>query len=155
MLTLLISAARDSVIRMKTECSMDAALYSVFAEYNRELYEQYDLLFIDTSYGSGQGKVANCAVHLQDYMNQNFHLKKNYSTWIAKDLLALTAVDTAITDYALATDDEGEVFERQAVDYVKSEYGLNSLFKLKQYLQTAEDEGLFTRDVSAQQSANQ
>ena len=154
-LTLLISAARDSVIRLKTECSMDAALYSVFAEYNRELFERYDLIFIDTSYGCGQGRTANCEVHLQNYMNRNFDLNKKYRAKNAKDLLALTAVGVKITDRSFATDNNGELFERQAADYVRSEYGLDCLTSLKQYLQTAETEGFFTRDVAAEQSANQ
>lgn len=155
MLTMLLTAARDSVIRMKTECSMDAALYSVFAEYNRELLNQYDLLFIDTSYGGGQGSIANPAEHLRYYMNQNLKPDTGLVFGDTKDLLALTAADVKITDYALATDDKGMVLERQAIDYIRNLYGMNSLQKIQGYLESAKAQNLLTRDVSAEQSANQ
>ncbi len=155
LVTLLVAGARDSVIRTKTECSMDAALYSVFAEYNRQLLERYDLLFIDTSYGNGQGTPANCAAHLKDYLNRNFRVKSGITTLNARDLLALSVVNTEITDFALATDDKGEVLVRQAADYVKTEYGLNSLERIRKNLQTAKDEGFLTIDVSARQIDNQ
>ena len=48
-----IESVRVAGMRLKLESAMDMGLYSVFAEYNRELLNQYDLYFIDTSYGSG------------------------------------------------------------------------------------------------------
>lgn len=155
MLTVLLTGTRDSVIRMKTECSMDAALYSVFAEYNRELLDQYDLLFIDTSYGKGQGSPANLESRLKFYMNQNFQLNNHLGIERTKDLLALSAADVVITDYALATDDDGEVLARQAVDYIQQKYGLGSFARIQGYFQTAADHEFLTRDVSAEQSDNQ
>lgn len=46
-----IEGARISAIRMKFECVADIGMNSVLAEYHRELLEQYDLLFVDMSYG--------------------------------------------------------------------------------------------------------
>ena len=50
----LLEAVRNKTIRMETESVMDLSLYSVFGEFHRELLEQYDLFFIDTSYGEGR-----------------------------------------------------------------------------------------------------
>lgn len=150
----LFVGTRDSVIRTKTECSMDAALYSVFAEYNRELLEQYDLLFIDTSYGSGQGSIVGLSAHLRAYMNENFQPKEK-TRWLKRDLLSLTATDAEILEYALATDENGALLQRQAVDYIKEQYGLNCMKRVQDQFKKAEDENLLSRDVSAEQNANQ
>ena len=40
----LLWSARIGAIRMKTECATDISMNSVLAEYNRALFEQYDLL---------------------------------------------------------------------------------------------------------------
>ena len=47
----ILESARVAVIRMEIEIAMDMGIQSIFAEYNRELLERYDLFFIDTSYG--------------------------------------------------------------------------------------------------------
>ena len=47
------SGARIGAVKMKTECVADIAMNSVLAEYSRALYEQYGLLMVDTSYGTG------------------------------------------------------------------------------------------------------
>lgn len=155
MITVLLVSARDSAIRMKTECSMDAALYSVFAEYNRELLKQYDLLFIDTSYGGGQGSVANPTEHLKYYFNENLKANEDTIGQTRRDLYALTAASVKITDYALATDENGQVFERQAVDFIKNKYGLNCMTKLQNLVTTVRDQNLLTRDVAEEQRINQ
>ena len=50
-----IEGARISAIRMKFECVADIGMNSVLAEYHRELLEQYELLFVDMSYGGRYG----------------------------------------------------------------------------------------------------
>ena len=50
---ILLEGIRNKTMRTETESVMDIGLYSVFGEYNRQLLEQYDLFFIDTSYGEG------------------------------------------------------------------------------------------------------
>lgn len=155
MIVVLITGARDSVIRMKTEVAMDASFYSVFAEYNRELLDRFDLLFIDTSYGGNQGSIHNTEAHLKDYMNLNFTPVKDISMFGTKDLLALTATNVEITDYSLATDEKGGIFERQAVDYVKEKYGLNAVRDLNSMFQSAKDQNLLTTDITQMQCENQ
>ena len=54
-----IEGARISAIRMKSECVADIGMNSVLAEYHRELLEQYDLLFVDTSYCGSHPDIAN------------------------------------------------------------------------------------------------
>ena len=48
----LIDGTRRSCVRLEAECITDAAVYSVMAEYHRELFRQYNLFYIDSSYGT-------------------------------------------------------------------------------------------------------
>ena len=76
MLSLILTmaeAARIRVIRARTETVTDTAVCSVLSEFSRELFEQYDLLFVDAGYG-GAGSLE----HVRDRLE--FYLKKNYET---------------------------------------------------------------------------
>ena len=53
LILVLLEGARINAIRMKTETAGNIAVRSVLGEFHRELLKQYDLYFIDTSYGSG------------------------------------------------------------------------------------------------------
>ena len=43
-------SARENAIRMRTVAVADTAMTSIFAEYNKQLWEQYGLVFVDASY---------------------------------------------------------------------------------------------------------
>ena len=54
MLSLLFAgyaSARQAAARVILASGVEQGLYSAFAGYNRELYEQYGLLFLDAGYG--------------------------------------------------------------------------------------------------------
>ena len=73
----LTEAARVNAIRMQIECVMDIGCNSILAEYHRQLLEQYELFYVDTSYGTASAAYANTEEHLQDYMEHNFSLQDN------------------------------------------------------------------------------
>lgn len=102
---LIVEGARKNAIRMKTECAMDLSMSSIFAEYNRELLNQYDLFFIDASYGQSSAAINNTAEHLKGYLNDNFEISETFG--IKKDLLSLKAEEVTITDFSLASDSNG------------------------------------------------
>ena len=52
LLFVLIEGAATGAVRMQAELVADLGIDSVFAEYNRALLNQYQLFFIDSSYGS-------------------------------------------------------------------------------------------------------
>ena len=68
----LYSGARIGAVKMKTECVADISMNSVLAEYSRELYKQYGLLMVDTSYGTGRHSITNTEEHLRKYAQKNF-----------------------------------------------------------------------------------
>ncbi|MBQ8189234.1 MAG: hypothetical protein IJZ44_05595 [Lachnospiraceae bacterium] len=150
---LLVETARENAVRMKLECAMDLSLYSVFAEYNRQLQEQYDLFFVDTSYGYEGGSPERTKEHLWAYMDDNFTL--NQSAGIKKDLLQMQVADVQIVNYSLASDNQGLLFKRQAVSYMKDAYGLTVPQRLQTQLDTVCDRRLLTRDITGERLSNQ
>ena len=64
LILVLLEGARINAIRMKTETAGNIAVRSVLGEFHRELLKQYDLYFIDTSYGSGAGSLENVRQHI-------------------------------------------------------------------------------------------
>lgn len=153
LILLIVEGARENAVRMKLECAMDLSLSSVFAEYNRPLLEQYDLFFIDTSYGLEGASINRLEGHLEGYLEDNFAL--NEELGIVKNLLEIYTEEVTVTDYSLASDEEGLLIKRQAVSYMKDLYGTAYLEELKRQLNSVEQEGLFTRDVTAERLANQ
>lgn len=118
---------RVHTIRTQTECVMDMAADSALAEYHRELLEQYDLFFIDLSYGMGTPSFANAEEHIRNYMNMNFQPIEFMEVPIGKDLTALRAESTELLAASAAPDDGAVVLRRQAVDYVKNRWGITYL----------------------------
>ena len=125
-LTTMLMAVRNETIRFETECVMDMGLDSIFAEYHRECLKQYDLLFIDSSYGEGVPDVNKTKNHLLSYMNKAF---KGNNTLLSKDLTALKAANGTVSDVSFASDNRGEVLRYQIGQYMKSKYGLNLVSK--------------------------
>lgn len=154
LLLLILEGARQNAIRLKLECAMDLSLNSVFAEYNRQLLEQYDLFFIDTSYGEPGASLENTEAHLKNYLEDNF-AAGNETVGLTKDLLGLRAEEVNILDYSLASDETGVLIKRQAVSYMKDLYGVSYLEELQKQIHTVQQEGLLTRDITGERMANQ
>lgn len=145
-----IESARTAGMRLKLENAMDMGLYSVFAEYNRELLEHYDLYFIDTSYGSGHANPYYTGEHLRSYMDYNLKPNKELMMFRTVDYTGLTAEKAEITGFSLATDSGGDVFKRQAIHYVKDLYGISAVSKLRNQIRTYQSRGIGTRDVDGE-----
>jgi hypothetical protein len=145
-----IEGARISAIRMKFECAADIGMNSVLAEYHRELLEQYDLLFVDTSYGTAAPSISNTETHLRNYIQKNFQTGSKSRVFRTKDFLAMQADSVAIDQYSIASDDGGAVLKRQVTDYM-SDYPTGALLaKATSGLDELNSLGLDTRDVAGE-----
>lgn len=153
LILLVVEGARENAIRMKLECAMDLSLSSVFAEYNRELLDQYELLFIDTSYGGENSSLEKTEEHLKGYLDDNFCTGKEAA--LLKDLTGLYTEEVSIMDYALASDETGALIKRQAVAYMKDLYGTGYVEEIQRQLDTVSEKGYFTKDVTGERLANQ
>lgn len=122
LITTIIEGARRQTVRFETECVMDAALTSVFAEYHREMLNRYGLLYIDDSYGK-TGNPNNTKNHFLRYMNKNFG-REEFSKGDV-ELLGLHADNAELMNVSFASDSQGTVHRYQIVQYMKSKSGLS------------------------------
>lgn len=145
-----IEGARISAIRMKFECVADIGMNSVLAEYHRELLEQYDLLFVDTSYCGPHPEIANTEAHLRNFAQKNLHPGERMGIFGGRDFLAMDMEAVEIREYSVASDDGGAVLKRQATDYM-NDYPLGAVLdKIGQNAELFQGFGIDTSDVGAQ-----
>ena len=147
----LIEGARISAVRMKFECVADIGMNSVLAEYNRELLEQYDLLFVDMSYGGSYADIGNTEAHLKRYIQKNLRPETgNYAYGSIKDFLAMNVDSVHIGQYSVASDNQGDVLKRQITDYM-SDYPIGAILeKINVGVSELERYGLDTRDIDGE-----
>ncbi len=150
-----IEGARISAIRMKFECVADIGMNSVLAEYHRELLKQYDLLFVDTSYGGGTASIGNTEAHLRNYMQENMQGPWGSGFRPAKDFLDLRADSVEITEYSIASDDDGAVLKRQVADYM-ADYPAGYLWeKITGNIAQIDSSQLESRDIAGERESYQ
>jgi len=121
----LTEGIRVQTIKFQTECVMDIGLNSIFAEYNRELLNQYGLLAIDTSYGESEAGEERTKSHLLQYMNMNFDApgKDVFSHY--RDLTAVHADNATLSNISYLSDGEGMVLKYQIVKLMKEKSGVS------------------------------
>ena len=110
----LLETARIRGLGTKADIVSDAALESVFAEYQKEIYENYGLSMLDCAYGSGNFAIENVEKRLQEKNLNN--LKQS-----EKELYGINLTECKMTGYQLLTDDGGNVFRHLAARTAKRE----------------------------------
>ena len=111
----LVEGARISATRMKAVCVADIGINSVLSEFNKELFEQYDLLFVDMTYCGDGGGIESVRSRLQYYLTQNLD---ESTPPLTRDLLGMRYESAVIPEYALATDNNAEAVRRQVAYYM-------------------------------------
>ncbi|MEF2575129.1 MAG: hypothetical protein UIQ90_04870, partial [Eisenbergiella sp.] len=134
-----ITAARISTVRMHIECCADMALDSALAEYHREMLRQYELFFIDTSYGTGDPSYHRTEEHVFDYMERNLRPQEEFKVMAgAKDITGLSAESVTLRQAGVATDEEGSVLKYHVVQYMKDINGISLAEELLGFGRAAE-----------------
>ena len=151
----LIEGARISAVRMKFECAADIGMNAVLAEYHRELLKQYDLLFVDTSYGGSAPSIANTEEHLRNYIQKNLQAQKKGGFLLLRDFLDMGVIDVEITEYSIASDANGEVLKRQITDYM-ADYPVGSILeKISGNVMQINDAQMESRDIAGERESYQ
>ena len=104
-----IASVRYAAARTQVINSVDVGLYSLFAGYDRALLDRYDLFAIDASAPDGSLDLGMIYDEFNRYMNPV--LLQNHQH--------LLPVQSGLSGYALLTDDNGAIFFRQAVQYMR------------------------------------
>ena len=113
----------------------DIAAQSVFADYNRYLWDNYRVLGVDASYGTGGG----ADFSLMESRMQEYLLKNGMSTDTkGKEFFELQTEKCEVTQYGFITDDNGRSFLKQAAEQQKSEVAQAALNKALERHEKAE-----------------
>ncbi len=158
MLSLILAVTESAIYyaaRLKTEMIADMGMDSVFAEYNRKLLSEYDLYFIDTSYGSGTPSLDELKEHMRSYMEYNCKPQKG-GFFSKGDFTGMGVESVDILNVSYASDAAGRVFKRQAIEAVKDRYGISMLnsiaSKVKQNASDYEGTGYEKEDMDSKQA---
>ncbi|MFI3212923.1 MAG: DUF5702 domain-containing protein [Eubacteriales bacterium] len=146
-----IEGVRMQTVKLEAECVTDMALNSIFAEYNRQLLEQYELFYIDSSYGGESPSYENTEAHIRKYMNMNFEKEVLGVSFFIKDITGLRVDNATIEKAAIATDDNGEVLAYQISQYMKHKMGITTIENMLQVSQQLS--GWENSDIASQRAS--
>lgn len=144
----LIDGARRSTVRMEAEIIAEIGMESILAEFHREMLEQYNLFYVDTSYGSSVPSWQKTKEHLQQYLEKNCDMEEVLlGDWWYRDMLALEPKEVQITSVRTAVDRQGAVLRSQAIEAVKDDVGLVYLEEVRSWMDIVEEQELDSRDI--------
>ncbi len=123
-LSLLVSLVAGCLASVQMACARvqvinatDVGLYSLFAQYDTCMLEEYNLFYLDAGYGEGKLNLSHAYDTALSYTKPI--LQQNSQN------LALTS--GGITGFRLATDNDGQSFRAQAVSSVRETLGVETV----------------------------
>lgn len=123
-----LESVRQSTVSVEAEIIANTGLNSVLAEYHRELFKQYNLFFLDTSYGSDSASIGEVEKHLAYYVSENCAVRpENIGSLLYRDFLCMEAGDMRVLKAAVATDFEGGIFRERAIEAIEDDVGITYL----------------------------
>ena len=135
----LIEGARRNGTALEASCAAEAGMQSIFAEYHRQLLDQYNLFAVDSSYGSSRRGTLMSEAHLAYYLEKNVDLSQVFlSSLLYRDFFGLQVDGVEMTRVSFLTDGEGAVFRRRASEAVQDDIGLSMLDQLKGWVDQIE-----------------
>lgn len=151
----LIEGARQNSMKLEAECIVDIGVNSVLAEYHREVLEQYQLFYIDTSYGTEQASYQQTEARLRRYIEKNTSYKDVFdglgNEWLHEkiylDLQQFQVPSVRITGISLATDNQGYNLQKQAVQAAESDIGIKVIDQVLDWIKIVETENLRENQV--------
>lgn len=127
----LIESVRENAMLLKADMVFDTGIRCLMAEYHQKLWEDYDLFYVDCSYGSNLPDYGQLKAHLQFYVKEN--LKYDMKDWFA-----LEYQECKMTEVLLATDMGGSDFYLQAVKAAEAEVGISYIEQALSWLEQVE-----------------
>lgn len=112
-----IQSVQNQEQRFLVEQSTEAGMFSLFSEFETHLLEKYDLFYFDTSFQSGKENTDEICRHLWTFINGNL------TTTTGNNLYDLELSGVNAHSFVRATDKNGLVFYRQAIEIMKQKTG--------------------------------
>ena len=129
-----ITASRGAALQVAFECGVESSLLSTFGEYNRELFDKYDVFFVDMSYMSNSPDSLNLEDKMERYLSDNLHPENDEKLFFVSDFLDVDEVHVSLTEYELASDSFGKPFADQAVNYMKNLIGVPRIEEISSFI---------------------
>lgn len=110
-----IQAIQVAASRVQVLNAMDIGMYSLFAHYDKDVLEKYDIFLLDAGGGNEQADLAKLCGILEEYADPV----------LEQSLTGLSRRSSGFSGYELATDEQGEAFFSQAAEYMKKRIGIS------------------------------
>lgn len=151
-----LESARHQVIRSCIERSLVLCEYSFLSEYQKELWENYGVFFLDTGYGTRVESQDRIKRRILGYLREN--LLQEMDTGVAGlNLFSVAVSDIQVGGFSRMTDGRGMEFYEQAVAYEKKLWGVDILeawMKSGEYGRELEEWQDFYETTEAQERHN-
>ncbi len=127
-LCVLLEAARQQGLRTSVVMAEQSALESTLSGYERKLFDEYDLMLFDMSFGGELPDFGKIEADLLVYTQKN----------MTSDYYGASVKGQQLTGYLLATDDRGNVFRKAATDAEKPRLTEDIYHSFKNLLEKSE-----------------
>ena len=113
--------------KIQAVTGVEEGLYSVFAQFDRELLQKYHVFFMDGGYGTDTLQTGIIYQTIADHVEISCNSQKTLLDRYGDNLWNLRREMGSITAYTLASDLKGQAFKTQAIDYMKSSVGIQGI----------------------------
>lgn len=113
--------------KVQAEAGVEEGLYSVFAGYDRELFEKYHVFFLDGGYGTGTLQPGRMYQKVEDSFVKSCNPGNSLTGIRGENLWKCSKESGAVTGFTLASDQRGRAFKLQAIDYMKGTAGIQGI----------------------------
>ncbi len=118
----ILESTSVQMLKSQKRLDVDRAAFSIFGEYQKELFEEYEILAIDGSYGT------------DFYDDQNILNRLYY--------YGTTGMEHNINGIQYLTDREGVAFKEQVLEYMEQSYGISIIRELTGKTATWEEQDI-------------
>lgn len=119
LLLALLEAARIHGLDYYAKKLTETGLESACAEYQPLLWQDYHILALDGSYGSGAFSMENVSGRVSHYVERNLEQKRTVFSLFGTNLFCLGLDEVEMAEYLLLTDGNGEVFLNLVAETMK------------------------------------
>ena len=117
----MLESARMPGLSAKADMNAMLSAESAFAEYQKELWDNYDLLYLDLGYGQQLIDLNRLRERILSLNQENLNPAESGAVETCANFYRMNVTQCVINEYELATDDGGMAFFSQAVESVKNE----------------------------------
>lgn len=132
----LVEAARYYGLKENAKDVTNLAVESLFAGYQPFLLKEYQMFFLDGGFGLDRLNPEAAEDEMEMLLYENLIAAKEKD---GMSLYHMSTADAEVTEYRLATDDNGKVFEAHAANVMKREIGKRAAKEILEKIRGIQD----------------